>query len=258
MEGAPAVDDWKGISSSAMNMSSASGSANLGKNGSMSRFAISNDWLYAVDFASLRLFKITVDETPTAGPIVETGKWDLETIFRDGSALFIGSMTGMTIYDHSKGGTPAFASTYSHITSCDPVVVQEGIAYVTLRSGTRCANGKNELNILDVKDIYNPTLLSVLPMQNPAGLAVEDSTLFVCEGSAGLAVIDVKDPKTPSQIGQVSTVQPEDVVLDQGILTLIGPSGIWRMDASDRTDLVLLSFTESEASEQPTPYDGNL
>lgn len=241
---------------SSMTAGSSSSTAALGKNGSMSRFAISSDWLYAVDNSALRLFKISVDAKPEAGPILETGKWDLETIFRDGSALFIGSMTGMSIYDHSKGGTPVFASTYSHITSCDPVVVQEGIAYVTLRSGNRCANGKNELNILDVKDIYHPTLLSVLPMKNPAGLAVEDSTLFVCEGSEGLAVIDVKNPSEPSLLSQVTTVEPEDVVIDQGILTLIGPSGIWRMDAADRTNLLLLSYTESEATVQPTPYDG--
>jgi hypothetical protein len=215
----------------------------LGQNASMSRFAISADWLYTVDASALRLFDIRVDQSPKKDAIVETGAWDLETIFRDGDGLFLGSMTGMHIYDHSKGGVPVKASTYSHITSCDPVVVQEGIAYVTLRSGNRCANGKNELNILDVENLYEPKLLSALPMKNPAGLAVEDSTVFICEGEFGLAVIDIKDPLNPTEIGRTSDVYPEDVLADQGILTLIGPDGIWRMDYQDRLNLKELSFT---------------
>ncbi len=235
-----------GPTSSSTSMSSSSTEVKLGKNGSMSRFAISSDWLYTVDNSSLRLFGIAQDAKPTKGTIVTTTQWDLETIFRDGSALFIGSMTGMSIYDISKADAPVFASKYSHITSCDPVVVQDGIAYVTLRSGNRCANGKNELNILDVKDIYNPTLLSTLPMTNPAGLAIEDSSLFVCEGSYGLAVIDIQNPSLPVEVSRVTNVTPEDVVADQGILTLIGDAGIWRMDYSDRKSLELLSFTEAE------------
>ncbi len=229
----------------------------LGQNASMSRFAISADWLYTVDYNSLRLFDITAEESPKVGPIVGTNTWDLETIFRYKDALFLGSMTGMLIYDHSKTGAPVLASTYSHITSCDPVVVQEDVAYVTLRSGNRCMNGKNELNVIDVADIYNPKVIGTMPMQNPAGLAVEDSTLFVCEGSYGLAVLDIQDPANPKEISRVSTVQPEDVIANEGILTLIGPSGIWRMDYTDRKNLELLSFTESEIPPEEIDSSGS-
>lgn len=221
----------------------------LGQNASMSRFAISADWLYTVDYTSLRLFDIRSERHPSKGAIVETSSWDLETIFKYKNALFLGSMTGMLIYDHSAGGIPLQASTYSHITSCDPVVVQDDIAYVTLRSGQRCRNGKNELNVIDVSDIYKPELLATYPMSNPAGLAVEDSTLFVCEESYGLAVLDIQDPKAPREISRVDSVKPEDVIASGGILTLIGSEGIWRLDYSDRKNLVQLSFTESEAPE---------
>lgn len=229
----------------------------LGQNASMSRFAISADWLYTVDYASLRLFDIRSERLPRKGAIVESGTWDLETIFRYKNALFLGSMTGMLIYDHSAGGIPVQASTYSHITSCDPVVVQDDIAYVTLRSGQRCRNGKNELNVIDVSDIYKPELLATYPMSNPAGLAVEDSTLFVCEESYGLAVLDIQDPKAPREISRVESVKPEDVIASGGILTLIGSEGVWRLDYSDRKNLVELSFTESEAPEvDPATDDG--
>lgn len=223
-----------------------SGAPSLGQNASLSRFAISADWLYTVDYSALRLFDIRSERSPKKGAVVETGAWDLETIFRYEDGLFLGSMTGMLIYDHSQGGTPVQASIYSHITSCDPVVVQDDIAYVTLRSGQRCANGKNELNVIDVSDIYKPALLAAYPMKNPAGLAVEDSTLFVCEGEYGLAVLDIQNPQLPREVSRLESVQPEDIIARNGILTLIGPSGIWRVDYSDRENLQQLSFTEAE------------
>jgi len=221
----------------------------LGTNASLSRFAISSDWLYAVDQTALRLFDIRSENAPRIGPVVQTDTWGLETIFRSGTGLFLGSMTGLLIYDHAAGGIPVKASDYAHITSCDPVVVQNGIAFVTLSATqTRCHNGSNELDVIDVSDLYNPKLLTKFPMQSPSGLAVKDSTLFVCEGEQGLAVLDIKKPAEPAIISRLTTISPEDVIADQGILTLLGPSGIWRYSYADRTDLTLLSFTPSTSS----------
>jgi len=219
----------------------------LGQNASMSRFTLSADWLYTVDLQSLRLFDITNETNPRKGAVVETGRWELETIFRSDSVLYIGAMTGMHIYVHgSAGGAPVAASSYSHVTSCDPVVVQKGIAYVTLRTGTRCRAGSNELDIVDVRNPYKPEELSRFQLTNPAGLAVEDSTLYVCEGNYGLTILDVKNPSKPSIVSNVREARPEDIIANGGILTLIGSEGIWRYDATNRLEPVLLSYTPSQ------------
>lgn len=247
--------DYVGVDSAVPTSGSASeekGNSVLGQNASLSRFAISEDWLYTVDSYSMRLFDISTEKAPLIGSVVQTNSWDLETIFRSDSVLYVGSMTGMHIYVHSKGSLqPVKASSYEHVTSCDPVVVQDGIAYVTLRSGSRCMNGSNQLEILDVKNPYAPKQLSVLPLSQPAGLAIEDSTLYVCEGSYGLTILDVLQPTDPKIITRVTEPQPEDVIAQDGILTLIGTTGIWRYDASDRSNPVLLGYTASSPTE---PY----
>ncbi len=226
----------------------------LGQNASLSRFAISETRLYTVDSYSLRVFDVTNESAPRKGSVIQTNSWDLETIFRKDSVLYLGSMTGMLTYVQTSGAeAPIFASKFSHITSCDPVVVEGNIAYVTLRSGTRCANGKNELQVLDVADPFQtPKSLASLPLSNPAGLALDDTTLFVCEGSYGLTVIDVKNPAKPQVVSQEHNTQPEDVIAADGVLTLIGPSGLWRFDYTDRTHLVLLNY---ESSVAPVPYE---
>lgn len=229
-------------------------SVTLGQNASLSRFAISKERLYTVDSYSLRVFDVTTEKAPRKGPVIQTNSWDLETIFRKDSVLYLGSMTGMLTYVQTSGSdAPIFASKFSHITSCDPVVVDGNTAYVTLRSGTRCANGKNELQVLDVTDPFQtPKSLAALPLSNPAGLALDDSTLFVCEGSYGLTVIDVKNPAKPQVVSQERNTQPEDIIAADGVLTLIGPTGLWRFDYTDRTNLVLLHY---EPSALPILYD---
>lgn len=236
--------DGKGSSSSTV----------LGQNASLSRFAISEQWLYTVDSYSMRLFDISNESAPAKGNIVNTTAWDLETIFRSDSVLYVGAMSGLYVYVHNGNSTaPTFASQFTHVTSCDPVVVQNGIAYVTLRSeGNRCNNGSNELIILDVQDPYKIDSIGGLALTNPRGLAIEDSTLFVCEGNYGLTVIDVKTPAQPHIVNQERGAQPDDVIANGGILTLIGTAGIWRYDYSDRENLVRLSYDEATPTTDTT------
>ncbi len=49
--------------------------------------------------------------------------------------MFLGSTNGMYIYDISAPDTPKYVSELQHVTSCDPVVVDDKYAYVTLRGG---------------------------------------------------------------------------------------------------------------------------
>ncbi|MBF0432661.1 MAG: hypothetical protein HQK83_15355 [Fibrobacteria bacterium] len=217
----------------------------FGQGGSMSRFEISSDWLYAVDNNYLNMFNITNEADPTDEGDIQVG-WGLETIFKTDKALFIGANTGMYIYDLKNPAAPAFASNYSHITSCDPVVVEGDVAYVTLRSGSFCRRGANTLDIIDVSNLYKPQQIIAYDMINPHGLAVEDSLLYLCEGDSGLKVFSVANPKSLRLLSHKTGFHAFDVIADGSQITVIGNDGVWVFDASNSRELKQLSHTEAD------------
>lgn len=107
------------------------GGGNYGQGGSMARFTLANGHLYAVDDYDLRLFDVSKKADPEFVKQINLG-WGIETIFPFKDKLFIGSNTGMHIYDISSPAAPEQLSVYSHITSCDPVVANDDYAFVTL------------------------------------------------------------------------------------------------------------------------------
>ncbi|MBA4056233.1 MAG: hypothetical protein C0490_16075, partial [Marivirga sp.] len=155
-----------------------------GQGGSMTRFAIHNNYLYVVDHLEISVFNIKDNAFEKVGNV--TAGSGLETIFAKGEYLYLGANDAMYIYSLARPEEPEFIFRYSHIVSCDPVVVQGNRAYVTLRNGSFCNRGSNALEIIDISNPYEPTLISNHPMQSPHGLAVDDNLLFLCEGDNGL------------------------------------------------------------------------
>ena len=109
-------------------------SSTTGQGGSMTRFAILNNYLYVVDHSQINVFNIQGSTFQKVGEVgVSIG---LETIFARGEYLYLGANDAMYIYSLAQPEAPTFIFRYSHIVSCDPVVVQGNRAYVTLRSGS--------------------------------------------------------------------------------------------------------------------------
>jgi hypothetical protein len=222
---------------------------NIGIAGSMARFAITQNHLYTLNGDNLKPYSIINPIFPEPKTEIELG-WGIETLFPHNNNLFIGSQRGMHIYNLDVPSEPKFVSTYEHITSCDPVVVSENIAYVTLRSGTNCRNGVNELHLIDISDLKNPTLINKEAMTNPHGLGVDSKysskTLFVCDGDAGLKVLDVTNPLNVQKIGADSTINGYDVIAHQDILMMIGKNGLYQYSYQDPQNLQLLSIIPTE------------
>jgi hypothetical protein len=154
------------------NMSKASQS--YGTGGSMARFTLMDGHLFAVDESTLRVFDVLNPAEPKFLKPIELG-WGIETIFPFDQKLFIGSNRGMHIYDASTPSAPTRLAVYEHVLSCDPVVVNEDYAFVTLRSGNFCNNGVNELHVIDIKDPSQPKLIKAYPMLNPHGLGLAEN-----------------------------------------------------------------------------------
>ena len=128
------VDDYAAVSASPQTQSVAN-SGSPGQGGSTSRFALSKNFLYAVDYSQLYLFDASQAAAPTQqSKILINGGWNIETIFPYKNTLFIGSSNGMFIFDNTDPANPKQLSAFSHARACDPVVADDEYAYVTLRS----------------------------------------------------------------------------------------------------------------------------
>ncbi len=211
-----------------------------GQGGSLTRFALNGDYLYIVDHNAIQVFNTQGNTFEKINSVsVNTG---LETIFVKGDYLYLGAQDAMYIYDISAPQSPSFIFRYSHITSCDPVVVQGNHAYVTLRSGSRCNLGVNALEIIDISNPNNPTLIANYPMTSPYGLGVDGNLLFICEGSSGLKVYDITNEHNIELLKEETTIDAYDVIPRNGLLTLTGEDGIFQYRYNTETgDVNLIS-----------------
>lgn len=120
----------------------------------MARFTIFDKYLYAATQSDLLVFDISTAEKPDSVNKINLG-WGIETIFPYKDKLFIGSNTGMYIFDNSNPAKPVRQSIFQHARACDPVVVEGDKAYVTLRQGW-CGQSPNQLDIVNISSLTNP------------------------------------------------------------------------------------------------------
>jgi hypothetical protein len=212
-------------------------SGSSGQGGSMARFALSGDHLYIVDNTSLRTFDVSRAEAPKylegRDQYMDFG---VETIFPMDTLLFLGSQTGMYIYNIARPAYPQPLSQVSHITACDPVVASGSYAYVTLNSDNiRCGRSVNELQVYDLSDLYNPRLVHTeRAFKHPKGLGIDQHKLFVCDD--GLKVYDLSNPARPIRIDDITDIpgaqgmDSYDVIPLNGLLMLIGSKGLFQFD----------------------------
>lgn len=220
----------------------APGGATTGIAGSMARFAISAEHLFALDGGSLDVVSIA---NPTA-MITEKElalAWDIETVFPLQDKLFVGSKSGMYILDISDPVAPRQISLYTHMRSCDPVVVEGDYAYVTLRDGNSCAGFVNQLEVINIKELATPKLEKIYPMTNPHGLGIDNNVLFVCDGRDGLKIYNSSDifKISDNLLAHYADIKAFDIIPFDDIAMMIGEDGLYQYDYSDIRNIRLLS-----------------
>lgn len=212
-----------------------------GTGGSTARFTISGNNLYVVTNTALQVYDIAGSSNPKPGIKTQVG-FGVETIFPYQNNLFIGTQMGMYIYGLAQPGNPQWVGFYSHIQSCDPVVVQGKYAYVTLRSGTPCRNtAVNSLDVVDISNLASPKLVGSYPMKNPHGLGADSSLLFVGEGDYGLRVLDISNPLSIRELQYFDSTKAYDVIPNRKRLLVTGPDGIYQYNYANQSQLKLLS-----------------
>ncbi len=245
----PVFYDKRGIEflalSNASGASSGVSGSGVGFGGSMARFGIKDKVLYVVDQNTLKIFDISNKTAPVKSGDFYPG-WDVETMFLSGDRMFLGTTTGMVIYDISNPLVPSSRTFFNHARSCDPVIVDDTLAYITLRTGTTCGGGTNCLDIVNIKDISQPEMVITYAMTNPHGLGKGGDLLFICDGNAGLKIYDASDPKTLGNhlIYTYPDINAFDVIPIGDILVLIGDDGLYQYNYSNIQNITLLSRIE--------------
>jgi hypothetical protein len=233
--------DFYAMSNSSGASSGVSGSG-VGLGGSMARFGIKDKVLYVVDHNTLKVFDIGNKTTPIKINDIYPGR-NIETMFLTEKNMFLGTTTGMVIFDISNPTSPVSRAFFNHARSCDPVVVDDTLAYVTLRTGTNCGGNLNVLDVVNIKDINKPVAVMSYGMNNPHGLGKDGDLLFICDGSAGLKVYDASNPKqiTSHLIYSYPNIKAYDVIPIGDILVLIGDDGLYQYNYSNVKSITLLS-----------------
>jgi hypothetical protein len=214
----------------------------IGVGGSMARFGIKDKALYIVDKNTLKVFDISNNSAPQKVNDVNPG-WNVETMFLKGSRMYLGTTTGMAVFDISDPFSPFALTFFNHARSCDPVIVDDTLAYITLRTGTTCGGNQNVLAVVSIKDITKPATVASYQMTNPHGLGKDGDLLFLCDGSSGLKIYDASDPKliTNNLIYSYPDIIAYDVIPISNVLVLIGADGMFQYGYSDVKNIKLLS-----------------
>lgn len=221
--------------------SSGGDGVSIGVGGSMATFGLYDRYLYIMDSYSQQITVYDVNNASAIDKINSIStRAQAETMFIYDKHMFLGTTSGVNVFDLKTPSTPQLIASHSHITACDPVVIQDGYAYYTLRGGNQCGSRVNRLDIIKFSDNYQRNeLVSTFAMTEPYGLGIDKNTLFVCDGPAGLKIYDATDKERVSEnkLAEFPNIFAYDVIPMKGYLFSIGKSGFNLYDYTNIKDI---------------------
>ncbi|RZM18550.1 MAG: hypothetical protein EOO88_40425 [Pedobacter sp.] len=222
------------------NSDAATAASSTGKGGSLARFTIVGNHLYLVDDYALNVYNISTPQQALFSRTINLRN-GIETIFPYKDKLFIGSTDGMFIYSIADPQSPVLLGEAHHTRSCDPVVANDSIAFVTLRGNQPCGPAQDGLYTYDIKNLLMPKLIDTRLIPTPAGLGLQDQYLYVCQKNNGLSIYNVSNPAVPVLEKKITNRVFEDVICYENMLICYVSSGIATYDITDRKNPVMLS-----------------
>jgi hypothetical protein len=208
--------------------------------GSMARFSIVNDYLYAVNNSSIKVLNILAANDPQLQNTVGAG-WNIETIYPFKNKLFLGSSNGMFVYDITNPAAPVREGSLAHFRACDPVVADDDYAFVTLRAGTFCQGTNNQLDVVNVQNVQSPWLVKTYGLTNPHGLAKDGDLLFVCDGTDGLKIYNKSKVFRLELLDHIKNIETYDVIAWNNKLLVVAKGGLYQYNYSNPSRLSLIS-----------------
>jgi hypothetical protein len=87
-------------------------------------------------------------------------------------------------------------------------------------------------------------------MQEPYGLGIDGTNLFVCDGIAGLKIYNASDPENLVKIAWFPDVNAFDVIPFNGLLMMIGKDGLYQYSYNGISEITMLSHISIESNNQ--------
>ena len=178
------------------------------------RMQIHSDLVYvSYDTAGVKIIDISDPVNPvelsTVSSLNPGSDFDVE-----GDYLYIPYYPfAFRIYDISDPGNPVFAGEYyhaAHLISC--IEVENNIAYIA----------GSQLELIDVSDPANPSLLSSLIVMECADPVYYEEHVYVCNSFMSyIEAINVSDPRNPVSVGAYFTDFPWQVMIDSDVLYVL-------------------------------------
>lgn len=231
---------WFGTEDKLYSSNLAGSASSNGINGSMSRFTLYDNKLYTVSENYMTIFDLKGITPTKLGESTPVG-WNVETIFSYKDNMFLGTPTGMIIYSVADPAKPVYMSSITHVFGCDPVVVYNDLAYVTIHSGTNCGQNSNELLIIDVSNVKVPKLLLTLNMTNPKGLGIDNGMLFLCDDGLKIYTITTPQEMYLKSLKDIKGMKGYDLIANDNILMMIAEDGLYQYNYSNIDDIKFLS-----------------
>jgi hypothetical protein len=114
------------------------------------------------------------------------------------------------------------------------------VSYSTLKGNTNCGPATSGLYIYDVKDLNQPVLKKTIAINEPIGLGMSDSALYVSCANEGLKVYSIKDAYNPVEKQKISGSYFIDIIPYNDLLICWVRDGINLYDISDRLHPVFI------------------
>lgn len=118
----------------------------------------------------------------------------------NGYAYVADGSTGITILDINNSSFPVFTSSISISNFPSSILVNNNLAFIT-------DDFPSQIEILDIGDQTNPSLLSTLPIPGSAKqVSVKNGVAGVAAFGKGIQLIDISDPSNPNIMGSIDTL----------------------------------------------------
>lgn len=226
LEEDPAFGGWFGFNSALDAESAAPASATerggQGGAGSLTQMMAIGNTLYVLGAGgwSQNGFLNTFDiSNPSAPVLVDVMALDNmpEALTKHDNLLLVAGLNGMAVVSIGEAQNPSLLSEF--IPDCpqpafgDPIVVKEDVVLRTVL-GDNCWWLGPRMEVIDLEDPANPTLIQNISLSSPMGVALLGDVLYIADIWEGVLVYDVRDPRAPRRLGVMESEQPKDLIID--------------------------------------------
>ena len=177
----------------------------------------------------------------------------IESLTSFGDVLFVGSGGSLISFKINDQGIPTEddvipQSTFSSDqTECDPMVVDDNLAFVALielempEQGCNRSMNNNRILIYDIEELSSPTLLSTSNHSDLKDIDITENLLIVADGIKGFYIFDRSDPSELMLRYHIDDFTSKHIIVNDNLFIIAGDTELRQYDYSDIDNIIEVS-----------------